>query len=209
MGWQKIVRVSVSAVLTLLILCSLVGMILLGVGVQNADKTGTFNLFGHSYHLNKSTDMEPDILKNDLISIEHLDFSDIQVGDYIAFYYTEAETNEEHLLVRRVQAVNGLTYQVADTQGNVLEISAENSRFLGRAASRSATLGKAVTFLQTEDGKMIFLGWTAGIALCLFGLTILFHVIWKLLKAPKGPSDGITGETLSFDEPVTISKRNL
>lgn len=209
MGWQKIVRISVSAVLTLLILASVVGMVLLGTGIQNANKTGTFNLFGHSYHLNKSTDMEPDVLKNDLISIEHLDFADVQAGDYVAFYYMDETSEEEHLLIRRVQATDGLSCQVADTKGNVLEITAENCRFLGRAASRSPSLGKAVTFLQTEDGKMIFLGWTAGIALCLLGLTLLFHVVWKLVRAPQGPSDGITGEPLRFDQPVTISKRNL
>ena len=210
MDWKKAVRIGASVLLTLLILCSLVGMILLGVGVHNADRTGTFNLFGRSYHLNKSADMEPDIMENDLIVIRHTDFSDIQPGDYIAFYYTDpAAADEEHLMVRRVESVDGLSYRVADTAGNVLELSAENCRFLGEATSRSAFLGTAVTFLQTEDGQMIFAGWTAGIAIFLLGLTILVHVLWKMVGAQQrsGPSDGITGEVLQFDDPIEIPKR--
>ncbi len=207
MDWRKATRTGASAVLSLLIICSIAGMILLGIGMSNANKTGTFNLFGYSFHLNKSTAMEPDIMRNDLVVVRHGDFSEISVGDYAAFYYEE--DGEEHLLVRRVRAVSGLTYRVADTNGGTLEISAENARFLGVAVQRSAALGQAVLFLQTEDGKMIFLGWTAGIAICLIGLTILFHVIWKLLAVQRreGPADGITGETLDFDEPVKIPEQ--
>jgi hypothetical protein len=181
-------------------------MILLGIGVKNASHTGTFNLFGYSFHLNKSTAMEPDMLRNDLIVVKHANFSDITEGDYAAFYYLEE--GEEHLLVRKVTAIDGLLYTVADTSGNTLELSAENCRFLGEATLRSAQLGQWVLFLQSEDGKMIFLGWAAGIALCAIGLSILFHVIWKALWIQRhAPSDGITGEMLSFDQPVEISKR--
>ncbi len=204
MDWKKVTRISVSAVLSLLILCSIVGMVLLGVGVSNANKTGTFNLFGYSFHLNKSTAMEPDIMRNDLVVVRHADFSEIEAGDYAAFYYEEDGT--EHLLVRKVEAVDGLTYRVADTSGNALDISAENARFLGIATQRSEALGQAVLFLQSEDGKMIFLGWTAGVAICLIGLTILFHLIWKMLAQQRsaGPADGITGEVLDFDQPVEL-----
>lgn len=206
MDWKKAVRIGASTVLTLLILLSVLGMALLGAGVHNADKTGTFSLFGHSYHLNKSADMEPDIQKNDLISIRHAEFSDVQPGDYIAFFYRDSQ--EQEVMVRRVQAIDGAVCQVADTSGNTLELTAENSSFLGLAEGRSPSLGKAAVFLQTEDGKMIFMGWTAGIALFLLGFTLLFHVVWKLLGTPRGPSDGITGEPLRFDEPVRLPKRN-
>ena len=208
MAWKKVVRISVSALLTLLILCSLIGMILLGIGVANAGRTGTFNLFGSSWHLNKSTAMEPDILQNDLVIVEHTDFSDIQVGDYAAFYFEEE--GEEHLLIRKVENIDGLLYTVVDNEGGKIEISAENSRFLGKAVSRSEKLGRAVLFLQSEDGKMIFIGWTAGVALCLIGFTILFHLIWKnIAKKQSGlPADSLTGEALAYDEkePVAIKE---
>ena len=210
MGWKKVARISVSALLCLLILCSIIGMVLLGIGVKNADRTGTFNLFGNSWHLNKSTAMEPDIMQNDLVIVKHTDFSNIKPGDYAAFYYME--DGEEHLLIRKVESVENLLYTVSDNEGNVIEISAENSRFLGKATQRSAQLGQAVLFLQSEDGKMIFIGWTAGVALCLIGLTILFHLIWKNVWKNKkdGPTDLLTGESLSFDveETVYLSKNN-
>ena len=206
MDWKKAVRIGASAVLTLLILLSVLGMALLGAGVRNADQTGTFSLFGYSYHLNKSADMEPDILKNDLISIRQAEFSDVQPGDYIAFSYLDGQ--EQEIMVRRVQSVDSAVCQAVDTAGNVLELTAENCRLLGLAEGRSPSLGKAAVFLQTEDGKMIFMGWTAGIALLLLGLTLLFHVIWKLIGTPRGPSDGITGVPLRFDEPVRLPKRS-
>lgn len=206
MDWKKIVRIGATALLSLTILVSIVGMILLGVGIGNARQTGAFNLWGYSFHLNKSTAMEPDLMRNDLVVVQHTDFSGIDAGDYAAFYYYEDDA--EHLLVRKVLAVDGLSYTVADTAGNELQISAENARFLGEATLRSAQLGQVVLFLQSEDGKMIFLGWTAGIALFLIGLAILSHIIWKLLgKSSARVVDQITGEALCFDQPVEISHR--
>ncbi len=202
MNSKKIIQGCISGLLLLLVVLSLVGILMLWTGVHNADRTGTFNLFGYSFHLNKSTAMEPLMMRNDLIVVKHTNFSQIRENDFAAFYYQTEDG--EHLLVRKVEKIDNLVYTVTDTAGGKLEISAENVRFLGKATSRSPKLGRAVLFLQTDDGKMIFLGWTAGIALCLVGLTILVHLIRKMLQkqsaSPQSPADKITGEPLSFDK---------
>ncbi len=202
-----VVRIIISVLLLLLILSCIVGMVFLGVGVGNANRTGTFNLFGHSFHLNKSNAMEPDISKNELVVVKHMPFSDLAEGDLVAFYVEE--DGEEHLLIRRIEVINGITYTVADNEGTTMEISADTCRFLGKATSKSAALGKAVVFLQTEEGRMIFFGWTAGVTVFLLGFTILIHVLWKMIFGkplkPQGPIDALTGEPLSFDTPVTLS----
>lgn len=203
MDWKKVLRNVASILLILLILFSLIGMAILGTGVKNAGRTGTFNLFGKSYHLNKSRAMEPAIGQNELVVVEHTDFSSLKEGDFVAFFYTVS--GEKYLLIRRLEKIDGLSYIMADTQGNTLEISAENCRILGRAVSRSASLGQMVLFLQSEDGRMIFYGWTFGAALFFIGLTILFHVLWKLVNRQNAPGiDRITGEALAFDDPVGI-----
>ena len=158
MDWKKVTRISVSAVLSLLILCSIVGMVLLGVGVSNANKTGTFNLFGYSFHLNKSTAMEPDIMRNDLVVVRHADFSEIEAGDYAAFYYEEDGT--EHLLVRKVEAVDGKSVVLVcgdDDRnqvtcaifGRVVECSTELRHVdsgRSQSRSRSCTSGRELQF---------------------------------------------------------------
>ena len=206
----RVIRIVISVLLLLLILACLVGIAFLGTGVGNAGRTGTFNLFGRSFHLNKSDDMEPDILKNELVVVRHTDFSDLKTGDLAAFYFEE--DGEEHLLIRRIQSIDGLSYVVADNAGNSLELSADTCRFLGKATSKSAALGQAVIFLQTEEGRMIFFGWTAGITVFLLGFTILIHVLWKMLRSrragPQGPVDALTGEPLSFDAPISLSGSN-
>ena len=57
---------------------------------------------------------------------------------------------------------------------------------------------------------MIFCGWTIGITLFLLGLTILIHLLWKLLTGkaavPPGPVDALTGQPLSFDEPISLER---
>lgn len=203
----RVVRIVISVLLLLLILGSIVGMIFLGVGVGNANRTGTFNLFGNSFHLNKSDAMDPDISKDELVVVKHMPFSDLVEGDFVAFYVEE--DGKEHLLIRRIESIEGITYTVADNEGATMEISADTCRFLGKATSKSAVLGKAVIFLQTEEGRMIFFGWTAGITIFLLGFTILIHVLWKMLFGkplkPQGPVDALTGEPLSFDTPVTLS----
>lgn len=203
----RIVRIVISALLTVLILLCMTGIILFGIGIRNADRTGTFNLFGRSFHLNKSTAMAPDIEKNELVVVRHMPFSELREGDFIAFYLQDGE--EEHLLIRRLQSIQGITYTVADNNEEPFEISADTCRILGKATSKSAMLGQAVIFLQTSEGRMIFIGWTAGIAAFLLGLTILFHLLWKmLLPKPKefsGPVDALTGKPLSFDAPISLA----
>ena len=120
------------------------------------------------------------------------------------------EDGKEHLLIRRIQSIKGITYTVTDNTDETLELSADTCRILGRAISKSASLGKAVIFLQTSEGRMIFCGWTLGITLFLLGLTILVHLLWNLLSgkagASKGPVDALTGQPLSFDEPISLKK---
>ena len=61
----------ITVVCSFIILCSIVGLILLGIGVKNADRTGTFNLFGKSYHLMQSSDMARAIKNSDMIMVKH------------------------------------------------------------------------------------------------------------------------------------------
>lgn len=203
---RQVARVVASGLLLAAIAACITGMLLLGVGVGNAGQTGTFNLFDRSFHLNKSDDMAPDLRKNDLVVVEHLSFAELKVDDFAAFYM-EAE-GEEHLLIRRITKVNGMTYTVADSAGEEFEISADSCRILGKATLKSEGLGQAVIFLQTADGRMIFIGWTAGIAVFLVGLTILLHVLWKLIfqkREGDGPVDELTGVPLSFDDPISLA----
>lgn len=204
----RIVRIMISALLIVLILACMTGIIFFSVGVRNADRTGTFNLFGRSFHLNKSTAMAPDIEKNELVVVRHMPFSELREGDFVAFYLQDGK--EEHLLIRRVQSIRGITYTVADNSEEPFEISADTCRILGKATSKSAMLGKAVIFLQTAEGRMIFFGWTAGVAAFLLGLTILFHLLWKMLfeksKENVGPVDALTGKPLSFDAPISLTE---
>ena len=167
----------ITVVCSFIILCSIVGLILLGIGVKNADRTGTFNLFGKSYHLMQSSDMAPSINNSDMIIVKHAPPTSFAQGDLVAFY--QEKDGVDHLLVRRLLQVNGVEYIVADEAGTQITLSAEDTRFLGTVQSKSALLGKAVLFLQSEDGKPIFLWWSFGILFFVVGLTILLHVIFK------------------------------
>lgn len=102
-------------------------------------------------------------------------------GDLVAFY--QEKDGVDHLLVRRLLQVNGVEYVVADEAGTQVILSAEDTRFLGTVQSKSAVLGKAVLFLQSEDGKPIFLWWSFGILFFVVGLSILLHVILKNRRA--------------------------
>ena len=190
----RIIRIVVTVLLILLILVSLTGIVLFGTGVRNTKQTGTFNL------------LEPDLEKNDLVVVRHLSFSQLKEGDLMAFYMEE--DGKEYLLIRRIQSIRGITYTVEDNSGEGFEVSADTCRILGKATSKSTTLGKAVLFLQTSEGRTIFYGWTAGVTAFLLGLTILVHVLGKLLFGKPvesdGPVDALTGQPLSFDEPITI-----
>ncbi|MEG2597726.1 MAG: S24/S26 family peptidase, partial [Oscillospiraceae bacterium] len=162
---------------SIVILFSVIGMILLGIGVKNADRTGTFNLFGRSYHLMQSEEMAPAINNEDMIVVKHTPATSFQQGDLVAFY--QEQDGKDHLMVRRLLAADGTDFVLADEAGNQVMLSATDTRFLGTVGSKSAILGKAVLFLQSDDGKAMFLWWCFGILFFIIGITILAHVILK------------------------------
>ena len=125
----------------------------------------------------QSSDMAPSINNSDMIIVKHAPPTSFAQGDLVAFY--QEKDGVDHLLVRRLLQVNGVEYIVADEAGAQITLSAEETRFLGTVQSKSALLGKAVLFLQSEDGKPIFLWWSFGILFFVVGLTILLHVIFK------------------------------
>lgn len=170
-----------------IILCSIVGLVLLGIGVKNADRTGTFNLFGRSYHLMQSNDMAPSIHDSDLIIVKHAPPTSFAQGDLVAFY--QEKDGVDHLLVRRLLQINGVEYIVADEAGTQVTLSAEDTRFLGTVRSKSALLGKAVLFLQSDGGKSMFLWWSFGILFFVVGLTILLHVVFKNRRPQEPPHE--------------------
>ena len=193
----------ITVVCSFIILCSIIGLILLGIGVKNADRTGTFNLFGRSYHLMQSGDMAPSINNKDMIIVKHDPPTSFAQGDLVAFY--QEKDGVDHLLVRRLLQVNGVEYVVADEAGTQVILSAEDTRFLGTVQSKSAVLGKAVLFLQSEDGKPIFLWWSFGILFFVVGLSILLHVILKNRRPQEPPHEDDEVETPAYGTPVSYT----
>ena len=186
----------VAFICVIVIVISVIGMAFLGLGVKNADKTGTFNLFGKSYHLMQADDMSPVIDLNDMIVVKHCSPTSFKKGDLIAFYYEQFE-DEEHILIRRLSDVDGMEYTLTDEKGNKMLVSAEKTRFLGTVDSRSAAPGKMVSNLQAEGGKSVFLWWSLGILFFVTGVTMLLHVI---IKNKNSEPDGFDFDSVEFDE---------
>ncbi len=185
----------IAFICSMIIIISVIGMALLGIGVKNADKTGTFNLFGKSYHLMQADDMSPIINLNDMITVKHCSPTSFKKGELIAFYYEQAE--DEHILVRRLSDIDGMEYTLTDEKGNKMLVSAEKTRFLGVVDSKSVALGKMVRSLQTEGGKSTFLWWSLGILFFVAGVTMLLHVI---IKNRDNEPDGFDFDSIEFDE---------
>ncbi len=190
-GFKSIIAV----ICSIIIIISVIGMALLGIGVKNADKTGTFNLFGKSYHLMQADDMSPVIDLNDMIVVKHCSPTSFKKGDLIAFYYEQFE--DEHILIRRLSDIDGMEYTLSDEKGNKMLVSAEKTRFLGTVSSKSAALGKMVSNLQTSGGKSVFLWWSLGILFFVAGVTMMLHVI---IKNKNGEPDGFDFDSVEFDE---------
>ena len=190
-GFKSIIAV----ICSIIIIFSVIGMAFLGIGVKNADKTGTFNLFGKSYHIMQADDMSPVIDMNDMIVVKHCSPTSFKRGDLIAFYYEQFE--DEHILIRRLSDIDGMEYTLTDEKGNKMLVSAEKTRFLGIVDSRSAALGKMVSNLQAEGGKSVFLWWSLGILFFVAGVTMLLHVI---IKNKNSEPDGFDFDSVEFDE---------
>lgn len=171
------VRTAITACNTALVILGLVIMLLLAVGIAGARSSGTFTLFGRSYHLIQSEQMSPAIEKGDLVVVRNMPPTSFQMGDLIAYY--EREGDQDYLIVRQLTGIMDATYYLADGSGNQTQVAADTTRFLGRVESRSTSLGTAVQFLQDREGRKIYLWWTVSLLFMLTGVIILLHVILK------------------------------
>ena len=165
----------VSIVNLVLFAVGIFAAITLLVGMKNAERTGTFSVFGCSLYLNKTEAMMPDYEKNDVLFIKEKDLVNCKLGDDIAFYYQAGE--EEYIGIRTLLLVDGTELVLTDGAGEELVLDAEEIQVIGKVSGHSAFLGKMVVMLQTDDGKVMFLWWCIGIVCFLCGITLLAHVL--------------------------------
>ena len=173
------VRTAITALNTILVLLGLTAVLLLSMGTLGARSGGTFSLFGRSFHLNQSDQMSPMVEKGDLVMIRNMAPTSFQMGNLIA-YYQQAD-GKDYLIIRELVGMVGSDYYLEDGEGNQTIVAAGETRFLGRVESRSPRLGLAVQFLQSREGKNIYLWWTASLLFLLIGIIVLLHVILKNL----------------------------
>ncbi len=144
-------------------------------GMKNAERTGTFSVFGYSLYLNKTEAMAPTYEKNEVLFIKEKELVNCKLGDDIAFYYQSDD--EEYIGIRTLLLVDGTELILTDGQEEELVLNADDIRVIGTVSGHSALLGKMVMFLQTDDGKVMFLWWCVGIVCFLSGVTLLAHVL--------------------------------
>ena len=171
------VRTAITALNTILVLLGLTAVLLLSMGTLGARSGGTFSLFGRSFHLNQSDQMSPMVEKGDLVMIRNMAPTSFQMGNLIAYY--QRADGKDYLIIRELVGMVGSDYYLEDGEGNQTIVAAGETRFLGRVESRSPKLGLAVQFLQSREGKNIYLWWTASLLFLLIGIIVLLHVILK------------------------------
>lgn len=170
-------KAAVTVLNIVLVLLGLIAMLVLAVGTIGAKSNGTFGLFGRSYHLNQSEQMSPMIEKNDLVTIRETAPTSFQMGDLIAYYHEEE--GKDYLIIRKLVGMVGSEYYLEDGDGVQTVVNASETWFLGKVESRSPKLGTAVQFLQSKEGKKIYLWWTVSLLFLLIGIIMLLHVILK------------------------------
>lgn len=170
-------RTALTALNTVLVIVGIVMILFLSAGTLKAKTDGTFSLFGRSFHLNQSDQMSPMIERSDLVMIRRMSPTSFQLGDLIAFY--EEQDGKDYLIIRQLVGMMDSSYYLGDGSGEQIVVSAADTRFLGRVESRSPKLGAAVQFLQSKEGKSIYLWWTGSLLFLLSGVIILLHVILK------------------------------
>ncbi|MCI8601179.1 MAG: hypothetical protein HFE45_06245 [Oscillospiraceae bacterium] len=180
-------RTAITALNTVLVIAGAVLILLLSIGTLKAKTDGTFSLFGRSFHLNQSDQMSPMVERSDLVMIRRMSPTSFQMGDLIAFY--QEQDGKDYLVIRQLVGMMDSSYYLGDGSGEQIVVSASDTRFLGRVESRSPKLGMAVQFLQSKEGKSIYLWWTGSLLFLLSGVIILLHVIVKNTGVPAEDDD--------------------
>ena len=170
-------KIAVTILNMALILVGIAAMLILALGTVGARNGETFALFGRSYHLNQSDQMSPVIEKNDLITVRGAAPTSFRMGDLIAYY--QEDGGKDYLVIRKLVGMVGSEYYLEDGDGVQTVVDAGTTRFLGTVEARSPKLGVAVQFLQSKEGKKIYLWWTVSLLFLLIGAITLLHVILK------------------------------
>ena len=163
----------------LLLVFGIVLTVLLVTGTAAAKKGGTFTVGEYSFYLNKSEGITDEIEKNDLVVVKKGDVTSFKIGDTVAFFYDYS--GERKLTLKKFAGVVETEILVTDTLGETYTIPSADTEFAGTVTLHSRFLGNAVRFLQTDDGKVIFLWWCGGLTVFAIGLNLLSFVIDKNL----------------------------
>lgn len=195
-------KIAVTILNIALILAGIVTMLVLTIGTMGAKADGTFGLFGRSYHLNQSEQMSPLIEKNDLITVREAAPTHFRMGDLIAYY--QADGGKDYLIIRKLVGMVGSEYYLEDGDGVQTIVDAGTTRFLGTVEARSPKLGVAVQFLQSKEGRKIYLWWTVSLLFLLMGVITLLHVIMKNAGRQESDEDEDYGvEYLEAEQDLT------
>lgn len=172
-------NVIVSVFNCLILIFGVVLTMLLITGTKAAKEGGTFSVGGYNFYLNKSEGITEEIEKNDLVVIKKGDVTSFRIGDTVAFFYDYG--GERKLTLKEFAGVVETEILVTDTLGETYTVPSAQTEFLGTVAFHSSFFGNAVRFLQTDDGKVIFLWWCGGLTAFAIGLNLLSFVIDKNL----------------------------
>lgn len=161
-----------TAVNCLLIVLILLFCVVLALG---SFRSGSFNLFGCSWHYYQSDAMTGEIDRNELIAINDDQPADFQPDDIIAFYADDV-SGRQVIQIARLLSVNNDEYTVSESDGEPFILSSRETVFIGTVTFHSKMLGNLVQQMRTKEGRQIFLGWSVAILMFACGLTILLHV---------------------------------
>ena len=172
-----------------LLLLGLLMAALLMMGTSGAKQNGTFSIGDYRFYLNKSAGVAEEIQKNDLVIIKDCDLTSYKIGDVVAFFYDYG--GEEKLTLKEF-------FGVSDMTGEEYLLPAAETNFAGVVVKSSTFLGKTVRFLQTADGKVLFLWWCVGLTLFAIGVNLLLYVITRS-RGQQKPVLQSDGEDIPLD----------
>ena len=149
-------------------------------------RSGSFSIFGCSWHYYQSDAMAGEIERNELIAINNDQPADFQPDDIVAFYADDA-SGRQVIQIARLLSVNGDEYTLVEAaDGEPFVLSSRETVFVGTVAFHSERLGNLVQQMRTREGRQIFFGWSVAVLMFACGLTILLHVQRERRLGPSG-----------------------
>lgn len=157
-----------------ILLCAVLTFLLLIPTVYNVLSKENKSFFGRYLYVNTNNSLAPVMEVNDIITVQPIALSDLELGDFLCYYPVGEKANGVQF--GKLVWMEENTLWLSDKQDHSVSLERGEIVLVGKATNKVLMLGELVQFLKNDQNRLVFYISLLVVVVALLGVTIGLHV---------------------------------